>query len=128
MCKLTTISTNDGTCIEIADIKAEIVKQILRLAHTCDKIDYIYIFGSVLEERCTAESDIDLAIVSNVTRLKLYKAKDYDSFKNKLYSLDVTQEYDILQFNSLNALRNSNDFVCKDILSKGKMLYKRIGA
>jgi len=128
MCRLVSIRTNSGTDIKVADIKAEIIKQILELAPICRKIDYIYIFGSSVEERCTEQSDIDMAIVSNVTRSKLFNARDYRDFTDKLYSIDIEQEYDILQFNSVEAIKKSRDFVCKDILSKGKLLYSRKGA
>ncbi|MGN0326249.1 MAG: nucleotidyltransferase domain-containing protein [Lachnospiraceae bacterium] len=50
----------------VEDINADIIKQILALAEFWNKIDYIYIFGSSLEERCTKESDIDIAIISNI--------------------------------------------------------------
>lgn len=128
MCKLVSIKTNNGVYIKVADIKAEIIKQILELAPICEKIDYIYIFGSSVEERCTEKSDIDIAIVSNVTRSRLFNARDYRDFTGRLYSIDIEQEYDILQFNSIEAIEKSKDFVCKDILSKGRLLYSRKGA
>lgn len=124
MCKLVTIENSSGDKIEVADIKAEIIKKIISLAHTCDKIDYIYVFGSTVEESCTEKSDIDIAIVSNVTRSKLFQIKSYNEFTNKLYGIDHDQDYDILQFNSLDAIKNSDDFVCRDIIDKGKLLYK----
>ena len=128
MCKLVTIENSNGAKIEIADIKAEIIKEIISLAHTCDKIDYIYVFGSTVEESCTDKSDIDIAIISNVTRSKLFQNKSYNEFTNKLYDINRNQDYDILQFNSLDAIRNSDDFVCRDIIDKGKLLYERKGA
>lgn len=127
MCKLVSIRTNNGEEIKVADVKADIIKYISEIAHICPKIEYIYIFGSSVEERCTKESDIDIAIVSTVTRSRLFSAKDYRNFTDKLYSIDLEQEYDILQFNSVEAIKNSKDFVCKDILTKGKLLYSRSG-
>ena len=59
MCKLVAIDNGNGMKIEVADIKAEIIKSIISLARICDKIDYIYVFGSTVEERCTDRSDID---------------------------------------------------------------------
>lgn len=128
MCRLVYIQSNAGTNIEVADIKAGIIKKILEIASGCSKIDYIYIFGSSVEERCTEKSDIDIAIVSNVTRSKLFKSKDYKEFTNKLYNIDLEQDYDILQFNSIERIKESNDAVCNDILTKGKLIYKREGA
>ena len=128
MCRLKFIQSNLGVNIEVADIKADIIKKFLEIAPICSKIDYIYIFGSSVEERCTEKSDIDIAIVSNVIRSKLFQSKDYKEFTNKLYNIDLEQDYDILQFNSLKTIRESKDAVCYDILTRGKLLYKREGA
>lgn len=51
MCRLVSIQTNTGTYIKVADIKAEIIKKILKIAPICSKIDHIYIFGSSVEEK-----------------------------------------------------------------------------
>lgn len=123
-----TIENSNGTKIKVADIKAEIIKKIILLASACDKIDYIYVFGSTVEESCTDKSDIDIVIISNVTRSKLFQNKSYNEFTNKLYDIDIDQDYDILQFNSLEAIKSSEDFVCRDIINKGKLLYERKGA
>jgi predicted nucleotidyltransferase len=127
MCKLISIKNNLGEDIKVADIKADTIKKIIMLAEKCDKIDYIILFGSSVEERCTEQSDIDIAVVSNVTRSRLFEAKTYREFKKKLYGIDFEQDYDILQFNSIEKIKNSRDFVCKDIISYGKLLYKREG-
>jgi predicted nucleotidyltransferase len=128
MCKLVSFKTSDGTEIKVADIKAKTLEQIIDLASICKKIDYVFLFGSTVEERCTDKSDIDIAIVSNVSRAKLFRAKDYNQFTSGLYNIDSEQDYDILQFNSIDAIKKSKDLVCKDIMEKGKILYKRVGA
>ena len=127
MCKLVKITNSLGEQIEVAEIKADTIKKIIKIAKICDKIDYIYLFGSSVEERCTDESDIDLAIISNVSASKLYNRSSYREFKERLYAIDRDQEYDRLQFNSLKAMRNSKEPVCLDISSKGKLLYQREG-
>lgn len=128
MCKLMSIQSNTGNNVEVADIKAGVIKKILEIASICPKIDYIYIFGSSVEERCTEKSDIDIAIVSNVIRSKLFRSKDYRDFILKLYSINTEQDYDILQFNSIKTIQESKDAVCSDILTKGKLIYRREGA
>lgn len=128
MCRLVSIQTNTGKDIKVADIKAEIIKKILEIAPICSKIDHIYIFGSSVEERCTEKSDIDMAIVSNIVRSKLFNSKDYKEFTNRLYNIDLEQDYDILQFNSMDSLKKCKDAVCRDILTKGKLVYSREGA
>ena len=127
MCKLVKITNSLGEQIEVAEIKADTIKKIIKKAKICDKIDYIYLFGSSVEERCTDESDIDLAIISNVSASKLCNRSSYREFKERLYAIDRDQEYDRLQFNSLKAMRNSKEPVCLDIISKGKLLYQREG-
>lgn len=122
------IQSNTGNNVEVADIKAGVIKKILEIAPICPKIDYIYIFGSSVEERCTEKSDIDIAIVSNVIRSKLFRSKDYRDFILKLYSINTEQDYDILQFNSIKTIQESKDAVCSDILTKGKLIYRREGA
>ena len=112
MCKLVKITNSLGEQIEVAEIKADTIKKIIKIAKICDKIDYIYLFGSSVEERCTDESDIDLAIISNVSASKLCNRSSYREFKERLYAIDTDQEYDRLQFNSLKAIRNSKEPVC----------------
>lgn len=127
MCKLVEIKNNTNNIIKVASIKAETIQKIIEYASSCSKIDYIYLFGSSIEERCTEKSDIDLAIISNITRSRLYHNKTYDKFKTKIYNIDDGQDYDFLHFNSLKELKNSKDRVCKDILENGVMLYIREG-
>ena len=66
-----------------------------------------------------------MAIVSNITRSKLYNDKDYKELTNRLYNIDLEQDYDILQFNSVDSIKKSKDAVCIDILTKGKLIYSR---
>lgn len=127
MCRLVQIENNIGEKIEVADIKADTIRQIIEIAKICDKIDYIYLFGSSVEERCTEESDIDLAIISNVTASRLHSKSSYRRFRESLYAIDSNQEYDRLQFNFLEDIQRSKEPVCADIISKGKLLYKREG-
>lgn len=127
MCKLVEIKNNTNNIIKVASIKADTIQKIIEYASLCGKIDYIYLFGSSVEERCTQKSDIDLAIISNITRSRLYQNKTYDKFRTNIYNIDDKQDYDFLHFNSLKELKNSRDSVCKDILENGVMLYIRKG-
>ena len=126
MCKIVTIQNNVGDSFGVADIKKDIIEEIIRIAGECKLIDKIYLFGSSLEKRCTKKSDIDLAIVSNVTRSKLFRSKSYDDFTTKLYKINDGQDYDILTFNSQAALDNSKEFVARDILTKGKVIFQNV--
>lgn len=127
MCKLVSIKTNYNTEVLVADMKSNIIQNIIFLANKCSKIDAIYLFGSSLEERCKQGSDIDLAIVSNVSRTRLFQSKEYIEFKYNLYNIDEEQDYDILQFNSFERIKRSRDTVCRDILEKGQLIYHKNG-
>ena len=105
----------------------DIYEKIKKIADKYNKYKF-KIFGSRARGDYRSNSDIDIAIVSNVIRSKLFQSKDYKEFTNKLYNIDLEQDYDILQFNSLKTIRESKDAVCYDILTRGKLLYKREGA
>ena len=124
MCKIVTIQKNVGDSFGVADIKKDIIEEIIRIAGECNLIDTIYLFGSSLEKRCTNRSDIDLAIIGKVTRSRLFRSKAYNDFTSKLYKIDEDQDYDILTFNSQATLDNSKEFVARDILTKGKVIFK----
>ena len=123
MCSLAALSTDSQ--VHVADIKKSIIENIITIADVCKEIDYIILFGSSLEDRCTEQSDIDLAIISNITRTKFLRSKSYDKFTTALYNIDDEQTYDILQFNSLEDLQKKDSAVCRDIVSKGKIIYRR---
>lgn len=124
MCKLIDINTNFGSVIKVADIKEDCIKNIIESASICDKIDYIYLFGSSLKLNCKEQSDIDIAIISNINKSKLFKNKSYDNFTNKLYSKSLEQDYDLLFFESQDELK-SDDLICKEIIKEGQIIYKR---
>lgn len=126
MCKLVAIKNNKGELVSVADIKADIIKKIMQLAAECDKIDYVFVFGSSVEERCTEESDIDIAIVSNISRSRLFRTASYDRFVTGLYEINLNQDYDILQFDSLRDITEGRENVCFDIKNKGALLYERL--
>ena len=125
MCELVSMDTNFGTSISVADIKKRNIENIIRAAADCNKIDAIILFGSSLEKRCKEESDIDIAVVSNTVRSRLFRSKSYDNFTTKVYQADRRQDYDILQFNSEEAIQNSKECICREIIEKGKVIYKR---
>lgn len=125
MCNLVDLKTNYGSTVRVASIKKASIENIISAASSCDKIDEIILFGSSLQERCHDSSDIDIAIVSNIGRAKLFNSKSYRNFTSRVYTFKLGQDYDILQFNSISDIKNSRDSVCYDIEKKGKVIYKR---
>ncbi|MBR0163304.1 MAG: nucleotidyltransferase domain-containing protein [Lachnospiraceae bacterium] len=117
--------TNQNKYIKVAAHKKNCIKGIIRIAEKCNYIDQIIVFGSTLETRCKRGSDIDLAIVSNVTGSRLYRTTAYRDFKRNLYDLDEEQTYDVLQFHTRSSIEKSHDHICREILNKGKVIFQR---
>lgn len=126
MCRLVTLKTGTGARIQVADIKKPAIEKIILIAAACKEIDFIILFGSALEKQCTKQSDIDLAIISNITRAKFLRSSGYNRFTTALYDIEEEQIYDILQFNSMEDLKKKNNPVCREIVSKGKVIYRRV--
>lgn len=125
MCKLVDLRTNYGDTIQVADIKKDSIQNIIEAAQECGTINEIILFGSSLQERCKENSDIDIAVVSNVSRAKLFNSKAYQKFTGQVYLYKIEQDYDILQFNSLYDIEKSKEAVCQDIKRDGKVIYRR---
>lgn len=125
MCKLTALKTDVDSQIQVADMKKPIIEKIIMIANICKEIDYIILFGSSLEDKCTEQSDIDLAIISNITRAKFLRSNSYSKFTTALYKIDEEQTYDILQFNSMEDLKKKKSPICREIMNKGKIIYRR---
>lgn len=100
MCTLINIKTPFNKTGKVADIKKNHILNIAANADKCNAIDRIVLFGSALEERCTSESDIDIAVFGSKTRYQMFHSKAYHDFKNQIYDFDDCQDYDILYFQS----------------------------
>ena len=85
MCRLVNVKTNFNTGIEVADIKKEVVENIIEAAGVCSRICQIILFGSVIESRCTEDYDVDMLVISDTPRSKLYKDKGYQEFLRRLH-------------------------------------------
>ena len=102
MCKVTEMVL-DNRIVNVADIKQKYINNIVDSAKKCSFIDKIILFGSSIDERCTEDSDIDLAIFGNQTKYKWLNSKEYRQFAEDLYSFDdFSQSYDLLYFKTGN--------------------------
>lgn len=121
------VKTNFGSEIEVADIKRNVIENIIEAAGACSKICQIILFGSVIEDTCTEDSDIDMLIVSNTTRSKLYKDKGYQKFLQSLHDRDdYEQLYDVICVQGMNEVYQHQDSnLFRDVIEKGKTLYKK---
>lgn len=128
MCKLVGIDTNFDTRIMVADIKTEYIVNILEKADICKDICSIYLFGSVLNEECKADSDIDILVVSDITRSRLYRTKNFKQFLMELHEKDdYFQQYDVICVHGMKELQKNRHRVMlyDDILTNGRELYRR---
>lgn len=119
MSKLIDLQLTDRV-VKVADIKAEYIKNIVNSVKLCDYIEKVVIFGSAIEERCTEESDIDIAVFGNVSEYRCLRSKKYKDFSEAIYKYnDFEQTYDILYFESK---RIYTDSIMKDI-EQGEVIY-----
>lgn len=111
--------------MSISNIKKSYIDNITSLAENYSSISEIIIFGSTVEpDRCKESSDIDIAIIFNKNKSNIIKSKSYDAFLRKIYSYDLNQDYDILEFSSRNEIESQGQ-LGKEILTNGITVFKR---
>ena len=119
MCRVVRLKLKDRE-IKVADIKKECVRNIVDAAQKCRYIDRIILFGSSIEDRCTKESDVDIAVFGNTSKTRCLTSKEYKDFTHQLYRFDDhSQSYDILYFKTGSA---NNSYIRREI-SKGEVIY-----
>lgn len=119
MCKLVPSKAQTGEIIKVADVKVDKLNKYLEIFPKLTSIDKVVLFGSVLEERCRAESDIDLLLFYN-NRLQ-YR---YDM------SITLLEEFPDSCYDDTIRVPSEADLtgicgVIKEALLKGVVLYDR---
>ena len=128
MCEMVNVKTNFNTEIEVADIKKEVVENIIQAAAACAKIVQIILFGSVIESRCTEDSDIDMLVVSDTSRSKLYRDKGYQEFLKKLHDKDdYEQLYDVICVHNIDEVYRGQKTtgLFREVIENGRTLYRK---
>lgn len=123
MCGLIEIDVGNNKICKVADIKKSQIINIIESAGCCPVIDKIILFGSALEERCTLQSDIDIAVFGGKPRYQALRSKEYQIFASKIYAFGDFQDYDILYFQSG---KHEKSDIMKNI-SEGAVIYQRSG-
>ena len=117
MCRM--VPFKDGQYV--ADIKLPHIVNISEQAKKTDNIRRIVLFGSTLEERCTKESDIDIAVFGTKSKGSYIDSKEFRLFKKNLFQFDWDQDYDVLYFSENG--KNKGDIMAD--ISKGVEIYRR---
>jgi len=120
MCRLVKF----GQDYQIADIKLPYIENIIRRANSSPHIEKIILFGSALEERCTENSDIDIAVFGDLSKGKYYTTREYRQFVDGIFDFGFEQDYDILYFKE----GTKNDAPILKEVEKGAVIYRRAGA
>ena len=94
MCELA--KTSNG--VNVAANKKAYIDNIIDNANSCKNLDRIVLFGSSTGTECTDESDIDIAVFSDVAQAKFLSSKSFRDFMKKVYMFDFGQSYDVLYF------------------------------
>ncbi|MBR6147019.1 MAG: nucleotidyltransferase domain-containing protein [Lachnospiraceae bacterium] len=120
MCKMVGLDIN-GRTVNVASIKSDYVKNIVDSISLCHLIDKVVLFGSALEDRCTEESDIDIAVFGKESKSKMFKNKSYRDYINSVVSYGEIQDYDILYFDT----NKKNDYSIMQDINNGEILFER---
>lgn len=117
MCKL--VQYQNGKYV--ADIKLKHINNIKEQAAKCGNISRIILFGSSTEERCSEQSDIDIAVFGRMTKSRYLGSREFRRFQDHLFRYDINQDYDILYFCDS---QEYIDAIMSDI-DKGVEIYRR---
>lgn len=117
MCKL--VPYRNGQYI--ADIKQKHIENIVRQAENCKNINRIMLFGSSTQERCSDESDIDIAVFGRMPKSRYLTTAEFRNFQDQLFLYDLNQDYDILYFCED---QEHHDAIMTDI-ARGTEIYRR---
>ncbi len=82
----------------VADIKLPYIRNISEVAERTSNICRIMLFGSSIEDRCTDNSDIDIAVFGNKDKGRYIDSKEFRDFKSAIFRFDWNQDYDVLYF------------------------------
>lgn len=105
----------------VADIKLKHIRNIIEQAKKAKNIDRIMLFGSSIDERCTKDSDIDIAVFGKKTKGSYIDSKEFNTFKSALFKFDWNQEYDVLYFSE----NSSKQVAIMDDINQGVEIFRR---
>ena len=121
MCKMVSMTINNRS-IMVADLKVDAINNAIDKISELKEISKAILFGSALEERCTEDSDIDIALFGEMTENRFFSRKDVSDFKYALAKgCGLREAYDILYFQ--NKDYDSDSLIMIEIREKGQTIY-----
>ena len=120
MCKLRNLTEH----IRVAELKYDYIVNIIKQAQKCKNISKIILFGSSIEQRCSKNSDIDIAVFGDKKPHVYLKSAEFRNFNDNIFSFNNFdgQDYDILYFAD-NATDNSE---LMQNIRQGAEIYRRV--
>jgi len=95
------------------------IKRIIRYFRGMDEVSALYIFGGYAKGRKTGESDIDVGVIVDESRLK---RRNFEFFKKKYYAASPTFSMRPVDIVILNT---APPFLKHQVLKMGKVLFDR---
>jgi len=97
----------------------EDIKRIIHYFKALDEVSALYVFGSYPKERKTKESDIDIAVLIDESKLK---KKDFELLKKKYYAASPSFSMRPVDIVILNT---APPFLKYQVLKTGRVLFDR---
>jgi predicted nucleotidyltransferase len=95
------------------------IKRIVHYFKNRDEVSALYIFGGLAKNKKTAESDIDIGILVDESRLK---RRNFEFFKKKYYAASPTFSMRSVDIVILNT---APPFLKHQVLKTGRVLFDR---
>jgi len=95
------------------------VKRIIRYFKDTDEVSALYIFGSAGKGKTTGESDIDIAVLIDESKLK---RRNFELLKRKYYAVSPTFS---LRSVDIVILNTATPFLKHQILKTGRILFDK---
>lgn len=95
------------------------VKHIIQYFKGMDEVSALYIFGSFAKSKKTGESDIDIAVIVDESKLK---KRDFELLKKKYYAASPTFSMRSVDIVILNT---APPFLKYQVLKTGRVLFDR---
>lgn len=105
------VANGEGVLSKVFPTKQRDVHTAIQIAKSDPRIKRLILFGSAISTRCGTDSDIDLAVDSEMS------AEQFAAIAHKFY-VGVPSEIDVINLNNLH-----NELLKNEIAEKGVEIY-----